>query len=98
MSREVYGPLADDGENVIDAKINDRAVKVKHEMSREANEQSSVMLLAGDVGGSKTRLGLFERGGDRPKAVAADDFVTLDYDGLDAIIDRFLHGQRVAPD
>ena len=67
-------------------------------MSREANEQSSVMLLAGDVGGSKTRLGLFERGGDRPKAVAADDFVTLDYDGLDAIIDRFLHGQRVAPD
>lgn len=54
------------------------------------------MLLAGDVGGTKTLLGLFERGTGRPRAVAVDEFVTLDFDGLEAIVERFLDGRGVA--
>ena len=55
------------------------------------------MLLAGDVGGTKTLLGLFQQAAGRPRAVAIDEFVTLEYDGLEAIIERFLAGRGVAP-
>ncbi len=54
------------------------------------------MLLAGDVGGTKTLLGLFERTPGRPRAIAVDEFVTLDHDGLEAIVDRFLKARGVA--
>ena len=55
------------------------------------------MLLAGDVGGTKTLLGLFERDAERPRPVAVGEFVTMDYEGLDAIIEIFLEAQRVEP-
>lgn len=48
------------------------------------------MLLAGDIGGTKTLLGLFEAGGDRPEPSTVRQFVTLDYDSLDAIVAEFL--------
>ena len=46
------------------------------------------MLLGGDVGGTKTLLGLFEPGETRPRPLHIDEFVTLDYDGLEAILER----------
>ena len=52
------------------------------------------MLLAGDIGGTKTLLGLFEPGEIRPVPRHVDEFVTLDYDGLETILAAFLarHG------
>jgi len=47
------------------------------------------MLLAGDVGGTKTRLGLFERGHRRPAPVALHTYATSSYDSLTAILDAF---------
>lgn len=50
------------------------------------------MLLAGDVGGTKTLLGLFEphAGGDRPRPIVVREFGTLDFDRFDDIVDEFL--------
>ena len=52
------------------------------------------MLLAGDVGGTKTLLGLFEPGEPRPRPLHVDEFVTLDHDRLESILGVFLekHG------
>jgi glucokinase len=47
------------------------------------------MILAGDIGGTKTLLGLFEPATRRPRAIDARAFATLDYDGLPAIIHEF---------
>ena len=55
------------------------------------------MLLAADVGGTKTLLGLFESAALRPTPVAVAEFVTLEYGGLEIIIDEFLRTQRVEP-
>jgi glucokinase len=55
------------------------------------------MLLAGDVGGTKTLLGLFASGPERPSAVEVAEFVTLDFSGLEPMVAQFLHAQGVAP-
>jgi glucokinase len=55
------------------------------------------MLLAGDVGGTKTLLGLFATAPERPAAVDVAEFVTLDYDGLEAMIETFLESRRLEP-
>jgi glucokinase len=55
------------------------------------------MFLAGDVGGTKTLLGLFAPAPERPTAVEVGEFVTLDYDGLEAMIREFLRSQNVSP-
>src|SRR5688500_269728 len=55
------------------------------------------MLLAGDVGGTKTLLGLFEPDALRPRPIAIEQFVTLDYDGLDAILEKFLAAHGIEP-
>jgi len=55
------------------------------------------MLLAGDVGGTKSLLGLFESAAVRPAPVAVDEFTTLDHDGLHVIIDKFLRAHGVGP-
>lgn len=47
------------------------------------------MLLAGDVGGTKTLLGLFERLVPRPRSIARRVFATLEYDDLPAMIAAF---------
>lgn len=51
------------------------------------------MLLAGDVGGTKTLLGLFARAPHRPNPVAVATFPTTDYDGLVPMIREFLRQQ-----
>jgi glucokinase len=48
------------------------------------------MVLAGDIGGTKTLLGLFDPSGARPQAGASRSFTTLEYPNLGAIIDEFL--------
>ena len=40
------------------------------------------MILAADVGGSKTLVGLFEPGGPRPRLVEVQVVRTLAFDGL----------------
>ena len=53
------------------------------------------MLLAGDVGGTKTLLGLFTAGPKRPAAVHVAEFVTLDFPALEPMVGTFLASQRV---
>jgi glucokinase len=55
------------------------------------------MLLAGDIGGTKTLLGLFTPKPDRPAAIDVGEFVTLDYDGLEPMIEAFLDSRGVEP-
>jgi glucokinase len=52
------------------------------------------MILAGDVGGTKTLLGLFDAAPLRPEAVNVATFSTADFDGLPALVSAFLaqHG------
>jgi glucokinase len=47
------------------------------------------MLLAGDIGGTKTLLGVFDSGPIRPRAVLARAFGTLDYPDLISMIAEF---------
>jgi glucokinase len=54
------------------------------------------MILAGDVGGTKTNLGLFEREGEGLRLVRADKFHSPDFPGLAAVIHAFLGGDRGA--
>jgi glucokinase len=53
------------------------------------------MLLAGDVGGTKTLLGLFRAAPERPVSIEVGEFVTLDYGGLEEIVREFLTAQNV---
>jgi len=53
------------------------------------------MLLAGDVGGTKTLLGLFTPKPDRPSAIDVGEFVTLDHAGLEPMIEAFLESRDV---
>ena len=53
------------------------------------------MLLAGDIGGTKTLLGLFSAAPERPTPVEVGEFVTLDYDGLEPMIREFLKARSV---
>lgn len=48
------------------------------------------MLLAGDIGGTKTLLGLFDSAPARPRPIAVRSFGTLDFDDLPAMIAAFL--------
>jgi glucokinase len=55
------------------------------------------MLLAGDIGGTKTLLGLFASAPERPAPIEIGEFVTLGYDGLEPMIREFLNAQGVEP-
>jgi len=48
------------------------------------------MLLASDVGGTKTLVGLFRQAGDRPESRVIREYATLDFDNLEEIIEAFL--------
>jgi glucokinase len=55
------------------------------------------MLLAGDVGGTKTLLGLFERGERRPAPIEVRTFPTLEFPSLTSMIAMFLSAQPRTP-
>ncbi len=48
------------------------------------------MILAGDIGGTKTVIGLFEGAGNRLHAIREETFPSSSYRGLEAILDQFL--------
>ena len=48
------------------------------------------MLLAGDIGGTKTLLGLFDAAPARPRAIVVRSFGTLDYPDLQTMIGEFM--------
>ena len=50
------------------------------------------MILAGDIGGTKTLLGLFDPVPERPRPICVRSFGTLDFDDLPSMIARFLEG------
>ena len=50
------------------------------------------MLLAGDVGGTKTHMGLFAPGPERPHQTLVREFATLAFPNLGDMIDTFLRG------
>jgi len=50
-------------------------------------------LLAGDVGGTKTLLGIFELTADRPRALSVHAYETTAYDSFAALLDRFAQDQ-----
>ena len=58
--------------------------------------KSSLMLLAGDIGGTKTLLGVFDPAHARPRPIAVRSFATLDYDDLTTMIAAFLKDDAVA--
>jgi glucokinase len=47
------------------------------------------MLLAGDVGGTKTRLGLFAPGARRPSPIVQHEYATADFASFTAILEAF---------
>ncbi len=55
------------------------------------------MLLAGDLGGTKTQLGVFRPTGGRPELLDIRQYQTLDYPSLSAMIDTFLGATGVRP-
>ena len=52
------------------------------------------MVLAGDIGGTKTFLGLFDPQSVRPRSIAVSEFTTLEHADLASIISTFLKQQR----
>ncbi|HEX7140808.1 MAG TPA: glucokinase [Vicinamibacterales bacterium] len=56
------------------------------------------LLLAGDVGGTKTLLGLFEPANPRPARLHARPYGTLDFKALPDMIDAFLRESGTPPD
>src|SRR6266850_4424092 len=60
-------------------------------------QYNPVMLLAGDLGGTKTLLGLFERGARRPRQVISRAYPTQDFDSFTAILDAFGRDAGRAP-
>ncbi len=54
------------------------------------SKYSENRILAGDIGGTKTAVGIFTRKDDRPEASVVETFDSRNVDGLESIIDRFL--------
>lgn len=52
------------------------------------------MLLAGDIGGTKTLLGVFEPADSRPRSLVVREYATLDFDSLEELIQVFLDDTR----
>jgi glucokinase len=55
------------------------------------------LVLAGDIGGTKTLIGAFERDPRRPRSRAARTYATLDHHALPDIIDHFLRDAAIDP-
>ena len=53
------------------------------------------LILAADIGGTKTLIGAFERGASRPQRKRARSYGTLDYRALPDIINQFLHDSSI---
>jgi glucokinase len=54
------------------------------------------MILAGDVGGTKTNLAVFDGDGERLEPVAEKTYRSREYPSFDAIVEDFVAGNRLA--
>jgi len=54
------------------------------------------MILAGDTGGTKTRLALYEAEGGKFRRLHTETFVSRDYSGLEVVIQKFLEKHHVS--
>lgn len=54
------------------------------------------MILAGDVGGTHTRLGLYESGAEGRRLLRTTTFASRDYAGLEDVLAAFFAGERPA--
>ncbi len=68
--------------------MNDYDRKVK------SDSNHMTVLLAGDVGGTKTQLGVYDADTYPPTPLSVRRFDTLDFDELHMIVDTFLDGRR----
>lgn len=66
--------------------------------NRAQSLSENPMLLAGDIGGTKTLLGIFSSRETRPLAVRVETFVTSEFDGLGSMIAEFLARPGVGRD
>jgi glucokinase len=66
------------------------------ENTGEVNSKMSALLLAGDVGGTKTLLGLFEARAPRPLPIVVRSFATAKYENLVDLISDFARDDAVA--
>ncbi|MFC1838414.1 glucokinase [Thermodesulfobacteriota bacterium] len=55
------------------------------------------IILAGDIGGTKTSIGIFSMGKKRPSLKYKVSYPSADYNNLEDIIDKFLAGSRIKP-
>ncbi len=51
------------------------------------------MILAGDIGGTKTNLGLFDASGGALRSERQQSFPSKDHEGLEAIVGKFMTGE-----
>jgi glucokinase len=56
-------------------------------------QQMSTTILAGDIGGTNTRLALFEHDGTRPAMAVEKIYPSRNYSGLEEIVKEFAQGQ-----
>jgi glucokinase len=54
------------------------------------------LILAGDIGGTKTRLALFSLQGEKLQAELKKTFSSKQYPGLEPVVEEFLAGQQVS--
>jgi len=48
------------------------------------------MILAGDIGGTKARIGLFDRRGGKAELVVSDQYTSKDFATLESLLEAFL--------
>jgi glucokinase len=59
------------------------------------NQLSMPNVLAGDIGGTTSRLGIFEKGAPRPRIVATRAYLTGEFAGIAEMTAAFLHDQTI---
>ena len=55
------------------------------------------IVLAGDIGGTSTRLGVFESDASRPRTTTTRTYATTDFGGISGIVSDFLRAAAVDP-
>lgn len=59
-------------------------------------KENNIILLAGDIGGTKARLGLFSLSNGRYRLLFEETFQSQHYRGLEVIVREFLRGEKKA--
>ena len=67
-------------------------------MRKKNTDPDPTLVLAGDIGGTKVKLGIFRNDAAKPRALAVETFSSGEASGLEALIERFLdrHSEPVS--